>query len=252
MSEWVKTFAAAVLLLSTQAALAQDYPARVIRIVTGPPGGANDFTARLILKGLTERTGWQVVVDNRPTITAPDVVAKGAADGHTLLIAGGTFITGHLIEKMSFDPLRDFAAVSLTHRQPNILIVHPSLPVKSVRDLIALAKAKPGQLNYASSAVGSANHLAAELFNLMAGVKIVRINYKGVGPAVNAVLSGEVQIIYANLASVSHYLQAGRLRPLAITSAEPSPLRPGLPTLAASGLPGYESVAMSGVYAPAG
>jgi tripartite-type tricarboxylate transporter receptor subunit TctC len=130
--------------------------------------------------------------------------------------------------------------------------VHPSLPVKSVRELIALAKAKPGQLNYASSGLGSTNHLAGELFNMMTGVKIVRINYKGVGPAVNSVLSGEVHLMYANLASVSHYLQAGRLRPLAITSLEPSPLRPGLPTMAASGLPGFEAVVMTGTYAPAG
>ena len=140
---------------------------------------------------------------------------------------------GYLIEKLPYDPLRDFAPISLTHRQPNILVVHPSLPVKSVRELIALAKARPAELNYASSGLGSTNHLAGELFKVMTGVKIVRINYKGVGPAVTAVLSGEVQLMYANLASVSHYLQSGRLRPLAITSAEPSPLRPGLPTMAA-------------------
>ncbi len=177
---------------------------------------------------------------------------RTAPDGYTLLVSGGTFVTGYLFEKLPYDPLRDFAPISLTHRQPNILVVHPSLPVKSVKELIALAKARPGQLNYASSGVGSTNHLAGELFNVMTGVKIVRINYKGVGPAVNAVLSGEVHLMYANLASVSHYLQAGRLRPLAITSAEPSPLRPGLPTMAASGLPGFETVVMTGVYAPAG
>ena len=243
---------ASALLFGSAVTFAQDYPAKAIRIVTSPPGGANDFVARFLLKGLTEKMGWQVVIDNRPAILAPEVVARAAPDGYTLLASGGTFVTGYLIEKLPYEPLRDFAPISLTHRQANVLIVHPSLPVKSVRELIALAKARPGQLNYASSAVGSSNHLAAELFNLMAGVKIVRINYKGVGPAVNAVLSGEVQVIYANLASVSHYLQAGRLRPLALTTAEPSALRPGLPTIAASGLPGFESVAMSGVYAPAG
>jgi len=248
----VTMFPLAVLLLGSGITFAQDYPAKVIRIVTSPPGGANDFIARLLLKGLTEKVGWQVVVDNRATILAPEVVARAAPDGYTLLVSGGTFITGYLIEKLPYEPLRDFAPISLTHRQPNILVVHPSLPVKSVRELIALAKARPGELNYASSGVGSSNHLAGELFNLMTGVKIVRINYKGVGPAVSAVLSGEVQIMYANLAAVSHYLQAGRLRPLAITSAEPSPLRPGLPTMAASGLPGFEAVVMSGVYAPAG
>jgi tripartite-type tricarboxylate transporter receptor subunit TctC len=231
---------------------AQDYPAKVIRIVTSPPGGANDFIARFLLKGLTEKAGWQVVVDNRATILAPEVVMRAAPDGYTLLVSGGTFITGYLIEKLPYEPLRDFAPISLTHRQPNILVVHPSLPVKSVKELIALAKARPGELNYASSGVGSSNHLAGELFKVMTGAKIVRINYKGVGPAVGAVLSGEVQIMYANLAAVSHYLQAGRLRPLAITSLEPSPLRPGLPTMAAAGLPGFEAVVMSGVYAPAG
>jgi tripartite-type tricarboxylate transporter receptor subunit TctC len=245
-------FPAAVLLLGSGVTFAQDYPVKVIRIVTSPPGGSNDFVSRLILKGLTERLGWQLVVDNRPTVLAPEVVARTAPDGYTLLVSGGTFITGYLIEKLPYEPLRDFAPISLTHRQPNILVVHPSLPVKSVRDLIALAKARPGQLNYASSGVGATNHLAGELFNVMTGVRIVRINYKGVGPAVNAVLSGEVQLMYANLASVSNHVQSGRLRPLAITSAEPSPLRPGLPTMAASGLPGFEAVVMTGVYAPAG
>jgi tripartite-type tricarboxylate transporter receptor subunit TctC len=206
----------------------------------------------LILKGLTERVGWQVVIDNRPTIIAPEVASRAAPDGYTLLVAGGSFITGLLFEKLSYDPLRDFAAISLTHRQPNILVMHPSVPVKSVKELIALGKARPGELNYASSGVGSTNHLAGELFNVMAGVKTVRINYKGVGAAVNAVLSGEVHMMYANLASSAGYLQAGRLRALAITSAERSPLRPGLPTMAASGLPGFESVLMTGVYAPAG
>ena len=245
-------FASVVLLLGSAMTFAQDYPAKVIRIVTSPPGGSNDFIARLLLKGLTERAGWQVVVDNRATVLAPEVVMRAAPDGYTILVSGGTFITGYLIEKLPYDPVRDFAPISLTHRQPNILVVHPSLPVKSVRELIALAKARPAELNYASSGLGSTNHLAGELFNVMTGVRIVRINYKGVGPAVTAVLSGEVQLMYANLASVSHYLQAGRLRPLAITSAEPSPLRPGLPTMAASGLPGFEAVVMSGVYAPVG
>jgi tripartite-type tricarboxylate transporter receptor subunit TctC len=243
----------AVMVLGGGLALAQDYPTRAIRIVAGPPGGANDFAARLIVKGLTEKVGgWQVVVDNRSTIVAPEVVLRAGADGYTILIAGGTFITGHLIEKLSYDPVRDFAGITLTHRQPNILVVHPSLPVKSVKELIALAKARPGQLNYASSAVGATNHLAGEMFKVMTGARIMRINYKGVGPAVNSVLSGEVHLMFANLAAVAPYLQGGRLRSLAITSAEPSALRPGLPTMAAAGLPGFEAVVMTGIYAPAG
>jgi tripartite-type tricarboxylate transporter receptor subunit TctC len=238
--------------LGIGAACAQDYPAKVIRIVTSPPGGSNDFVTRLVVKGLTEKQGWQIVVDNRATILAPEVAMRAAPDGYTLLITGGTFVTGHLFDKLPYDPLRDFAPITLTHRQPNILVVHPSLPVKSVKELIALAKTKPGELNYASSGVGSTNHISGELFNSMTGTKIVRINYKGVGPAVTALLSGEVHLMYANLAAISPHLQSARLRPLAITSAEPSPLRPGLPTMAASGLAGFETVVMTGVFAPAG
>ena len=234
------------------AACAQDYPANVIRIVTSPPGGSNDFVARLLVKGLTEKLGWQLVVDNRATILAPEVVMRTAADGYTLLLTGGTFVTGYLFEKLPYEPLRDFSPITLTHRQPNILVVHPSLPVRSVKELIVLAKAKPGELNYASSGVGSSNHISGELFNSMTGTRIVRINYKGVGPAVTALLSGEVHLMYANLAAVSPYLQSGRLRQLAITSAEPSALRPGLPTMAAAGLPGFETTVMTGAYAPAG
>jgi tripartite-type tricarboxylate transporter receptor subunit TctC len=218
----------------TGAVLAQEFPARLIRIVTSPPGGNNDFTARLIMKGLTEKAGWQVVVDNRATLVAPEVTARAAPDGYTFLVAGGSFISGTLLEKLSYDPLRDFAAISITHRQPNILVVHPSVPARSVRELIALAKTRPGALNYGSAGAGSTNHLAMELFNVMAGVKTVRINYKGVGPAVNALVSGEVHLMIVNLPAVAAYIQAGRLRQLAITSTEPSPLRPGLPTLAAA------------------
>jgi tripartite-type tricarboxylate transporter receptor subunit TctC len=247
----IATSFAVMLVFGAAVARAQDYPAKLIRIVTSPPGGSNDFVARLIVKGLTEKPGWQVVVDNRATILAPDMVARTAPDGYTLLVTGGSFITGNLFDKLPYEPLRDFAPITLTHRQPNILVVHPSLPVKSVKELIDFAKAKPGELNYASSGVGSTNHLSGELFNFMTGARIVRINYKGVGPAVTALLSGEVHLMYANLAAVAPHLQAGRLRPLAITSAEPSAVRPGLPTMAASGLPGFETVVITGVYAPA-
>jgi tripartite-type tricarboxylate transporter receptor subunit TctC len=231
-------------------AFAQEFPARLIRIVTSPPGGNNDFSARLIMKGLTEKAGWQVVVDNRATLVAPEVVARSLPDGYTLLFGGGSFISGSLLEKLSYDPLRDFTAVSITHRQPNVLVVHPSVPAKSVKELIALAKARPRALNYGSAGAGSTNHLAMELFNVMAGVKTVRINYKGVGPAVNALASGEVHLMIVNLPAVSGYIESGRLRQLAITSTEPSPLRPGLPTMAAAGVPGFESVLISGVFAP--
>ena len=244
--------AALTLLLAAGWVGAQDYPAKVIRIVTSPPGGSNDFAARLLVRGFAERPGWQFVIDNRATIVAPEVVMRAAPDGYTLLISGGTFITGPLIEKLPYDPLRDFAPISLTHRQTNVLVVHPSLPVKSVKDLIALAKGRPGQLNYASSGTGSASHLSGELFKVMTGTKIVRINFKGLGAAVTSLLSGEVQLMYANPAAIAPYLQAGRVRPLAITSAQPSALYPNLPTMAASGLPGFEMDVITGVYAPAG
>ena len=231
---------------------AQDYPAKVIRVVTSPPGGSNDFAARLVVRGFAERPGWQFVIDNRPTIVAPEVVMRSPPDGYTLLVSGGTFITGPLIEKLPYDALRDFAPISLTHRQTNVLVVHPSLPVKSVKELIALAKAKPGQLNYASSGTGSASHLSGELFKVMTGTRIVRINFKGLGAAVTSVLSGEVQLMYANPAAIAPYLRAGRVRPLAITSAQPSSLHPDLPTMAASGLPGFDTDVITAVYAPAG
>jgi tripartite-type tricarboxylate transporter receptor subunit TctC len=229
---------------------AQEFPTKAIRIVTSPPGGNNDFLARLLVKGLTDRLNWQVVVDNRATLVAPDIVAKSAPDGHTILAGGGSFVSGSLLEKLPYDPLRDFTAISITHRQPNVLVVHPSLPAKTVKELIALAKTKPGALNYGSAGAGSTNHLAAELFNTMAGVKTVRVNYKGVGPAVNALVGGEVHLMIVNLPAVAGYIQGGRLRQLAITSTEPSPLRPGLPTMAAAGVPGFESVLISGVFAP--
>ena len=239
-----------VVMILCGAVSAQEFPTKAIRIVTSPPGGNNDFLARLLVKGLTDRLNWQVVVDNRATLVAPDIVAKSAPDGHTILAGGGSFVSGSLLEKLPYDPLRDFTAVSITHRQPNVLVVHPSVPAKTVKELIALAKTKPGALNYGSAGAGSTNHLAAELFNTMAGVKTVRVNYKGVGPAVNALVGGEVHLMIVNLPAVAGYIQGGRLRQLAITSTEPSPLRPGLPTMAAAGVPGFESVLISGVFAP--
>ena len=231
---------------------AQEFPTKLIRIVTSPPGGSNDLTARLIVKGLTEKTGWQLIVDNRPTVVAPEVVMRAAPDGYTLLVSGGTFNIGHLLAKLPYDPVSDFTPISLTHRQPFILVVHPSLPVKSVKELIALAKTRPGQLNYGSSGTGSSSHLAAELFNVMAGVKTVRVNYKGTGMMANAILSGEVQLAFVVLAGISGYLESGRLRPIAIASAEPSPLYPRLPTVGASGLPGFVAVGLTSVFGPAG
>jgi tripartite-type tricarboxylate transporter receptor subunit TctC len=193
-----------------------------------------------------------VIVDNRPGgIIQGEIVSQALPDGYTLLSVGSTFIVGPLLSKTPYDPVKDFSPISILGRSPNVVVVHTSLPVSSIKELIALAKAKPGALNYASGPVGASNHLAAELFKSMAGVNIVRIAYKGGGPALNDVIAGQVQLIFAAAGSVVPYLKSGRLRALAVTTAQPSELIPGLPTVAASGLPGYELVTFGLVLAPA-
>ena len=184
-------------------------------------------------------------------IVAADAVMRSAADGHTLLLYGSNlWILPFMRERVPYDVLRDFAPVTLATTSPSILVVHPSLPVKSVRDLIALARMRPGELNYAA-APGGLIHIAAELFKAMAGVKMMHVAYKGGGPSLTALISGEVQLMFPTAGTVTAHLGSSRLRALAITSAKPSPLFPGLPTVAATGLPGYESVSQFAVFAPA-
>ena len=178
-------------------------------------------------------------------------MSKAPPDGYTLLIDAASFWIGPLLQETPYDPVKDFAPVTLTDSAPNVLVVNPSLPVKSVKELIALAKARPGELNYGSSSTGSTPHLAAELFNMMAGVKIVRVPFKGSGPAVISLLGGQVQLMFATAGSVAPHVKSGRLRALAVASLQPSALAPGLPTIAASGVPGYEAVAFEGMFAPA-
>lgn len=242
-----------ILVLVADAVSGQSFPGRPIRIVTSAPGGGSDVVSRLVAQGLTTSLGQQVIVDNRGGGTvAGDIVAKSPPDGYTLLYYGSALWLLPLIRKdVPYDPVRDFAPISWISRQTNVLVVHPSLPVKSVKELIALAKSRPGALNYSSGGVGSSGHLAAELFKFMARIEITRINYKGQGPATNDVVAGQVQLTFGTTASVAHFAKTGRLRALAVTSAEPSPLLPGLPTIAAAGLPGYESEQMSGMFAPA-
>jgi len=245
-----------MLLIGTAAAAgpasAQDYPARPIRVVTAAIGGGIDFTARLLGAGLTERLNQQVVVDNRGgTNVAPQTVAKATPDGYTLLVHNNTVWISPLLDKVPYDHEKELWPITLTSRSPNILVVHPSLQVSSVKELIALAKASPGKINYASGPVGASNHLAAEVFKAMAGVDLVRIGYRGGGPALNDVLAGQVKVMFATAGSVSGHVQSGRVKALAVTSAEPSALVPGLPTLAASGVPGYSSEAIYGFWAPA-
>jgi len=236
------------------AASGQDYPRKPIRLVTAEPGGGNDFAARLIVQGLGGSLGQPMIVDNRGGaggIIAADIVAKAQPDGYTLLLyANNIWIIPLLRSNAPFDVIRDFAPITWAAKSPNTVVVHPALPVKSVEDLIAHARARPGELNYGSGGSGSSTHLAVELLKSMAGVNIVRVPFRGNAPALNALFAGEVHLMIATAGTVAPHLKSGRLRALAVTSAQPSPLAPGLPTVAASGLPGYESIQIYGVFAP--
>ena len=232
---------------------AQAYPTRPVRIVTAEPGGTNDITARLITPGLSGSLGQQVLVENRPAGVIPgQIVSKAPPDGHTLLITTGLLWILPLIQSAPFDAARDFAPVMLIASTPSVLVTHPSLPVKTVRELIALAKARPGDLDYASGATGSGSHLAGELFKSMTGVKILRIPYKGAGPAVLGLVSGQVHLMFATTTSAQPHVAARRLTPLAVTSARRSALFPELPPIAESGVSGYETVTAVTLFAPAG
>ncbi|MBI3938241.1 MAG: tripartite tricarboxylate transporter substrate binding protein [Betaproteobacteria bacterium] len=241
-----------MMVLCAGAASGQNYPYRPIRIVVPGIGGGSDFMARLIGQGLAGPLGQQVVVENRPTGIIPaEIVSKAEPDGHTLLLSGsGLWLAPFLYDKLPFDPVRDFSPITLAVSQPNILVVNPALPAKSVKELISLAKARPGELNYASGSTGAANHLAAELFKSMAGVNIVRINYKGAGAGLAALIAGEVQVMFVTAAAAVPHIKTGRVRALAVTTARPSALLPDSPTIAASGLPGYESASIYGIFAP--
>ncbi|MPZ45589.1 MAG: tripartite tricarboxylate transporter substrate binding protein [Betaproteobacteria bacterium] len=222
-------------------------------MVTSQAGGGNDVQARAIARGLTEALGQQVIVDNRASGVIPgEIVAKATPNGYTLLFYNNALWTGPLLQKTPYDPVRDFAPVTTATVAPNILVVSNGLAVNSVQQLIALAKAKPGALNYASSGLGASNHLAAELFKYMAGVDIVRIGYKGASAGLNDVMAGQVQVMFPTAGSVIPLIKLERVKPLAVTSLERSRVAPDLPTIAESGLPGYESLAIYGVFAPAG
>ncbi len=244
-------FAAALSIAA--AAHAQQYPSKTIRIVASEAGGSGDFVSRLIAQGLTGTFGQQVIVDNRGGgVIAGDVVAKAPPDGYTVLLYGNTLWLLPLMRKqMPYDPYRDFAPVTLAARAVNVLVVHPSLPVKSVKDLIALARARPGQLNFSTAAPGTVNHLAGELLKSMAKVNIVRVSYRGSVSALTAVMSGEVHMMFAAAAPVRPHIQAGRVKALAVTTATRSPSYPELPTVAEAGVPGFEAVSAHGVFVPA-
>ncbi len=233
----------------------QNYPDKPIRLITAGAGGGVDFSARLIAQGVSASLGQQVIVDNRggsPIIPA-QLVSKAPPDGYTLIFySNGLWLLPLIQKNVPYDPARDFAPITMATSSPNILVVHPSLPVTSVKNLIAIAKARPGELNYGASPVGSAIHLAAELFNSRAGIKTTLIPYKGVADALSGLISGEVQLMFPAAGSAMPLLKSGRLRALAVTSKLPSALAPGLPTMEAAGLPGFDVGVAYGIFAPVG
>ena len=250
---WFLTAVAFAMMAGTEAAWAQEYPNKPVRIVTPGAGGTADLVSRLLAQGLAAATGQQAIVDNRggSLLIPMQFVAKSPADGYTLLVISNGLWTLPLLQSVSYDPVRDFMPVTLAAIAPILLVVHPSLPAKSTAELIALAKAKPGQLNYATGPTGTVNHMAGEMFMSMANLKLVRISYNGTAPALTDLLTGQVQLMFANVAPVAPHVRSGRLRALAVTSAAPSTLFPTLPTMAAAGLNGYESEAVVAVFAPA-
>ena len=242
----------ALLALGAGVALGQVYPVKPVRLITTSPGSGNDVLARAVVPGLAAGLGQTVIIENRGTgFLAAEAVYKTPPDGYTLTMQGSIFWTIPLLREVPYDVVRDFAPIALISRQANLLTVHPSLPVRSVKELIALAKARPGQMNYGSSGTGGAGQLAMEQFKALAGVNLIHVPYKGQSPAITALLSGEVQVLVTDVGLLMPHAKAGRLRALAVTSTEPSALAPGLPTVAGSGLPGFESVGLTGMWAPA-
>ena len=242
--------------LPAGAAHAQSFPAKPLRMVVPfAPGGGTDVIARHVAAGMSESMNRQVVVDNRAGangIIGTEIVARAAADGYTLLFVSSPHsVNPSLYAKLPYDTLRDFAPVSMVATSPYVLVVHPSLPARNVKELIALAKAKPDEIGYGSGGSGSSAHLAAELFKQMAGVKLREIPYKGAGPALLAVVSGETAVVFGNALTVKPHIESGRLRALGIASAKRSPSAPEIPTIAEAGVPGYRADAVLGLLAPA-
>jgi len=237
-------------------ASAQDYPSRQIRlIIPFPPGGSNDVVGRIIAGQLSEKLGKQVFVDNRSGaggVVGSDLAAKAAPDGYTLLIVSIAHAVNPWLYKLPYDPVKDFVPVSIIATGTNVLTVNPSVPVHSVKELVALAKEKPGVLNYASAGIGSFQHLSGELFKLMAGVNIVHVPYKGGGPSMLAVIAGEDQVMFSSIVQTVPNIQSGQLRALATGGEKRSPILPDLPTIAEAGVPGYVATNWWGIIAPAG
>lgn len=246
--------AAALTICSAAIVSAQGYPTKPIRIVAHGAGGAGDITARMVAKGLSGSLRQEVIVDNRGTGVIPGgIVARAAPDGYTVLVAGTViWLTQFMQDNPPFLPFRDFSPISLLVTTPNILVVHPSLPVKTVKEFVALAKRRPGDLNYASTGTGSSLHLAGALFESMTGVNMVRISYRRSAEAFTDLMSGRVQVMFPTAPPALPHIKTGKMKALAIGTAEPSALAPGLITMAAAGLPGYAAESILGMFAPAG
>lgn len=237
-------------------AFAQDYPTRPVRIVVAfPAGGGNDIIARFFSARLTPRLGQQIVIDNRggaSGIIGTEIVARAAADGYTLLFTSLTHSMNEAVTKLPYDTLKSFTPVSMLGRGTNVLVVNPALPVRTLPEFIALAKAKPKQLNYGSTGVAGMHHFGGEMFKRAAGIDITHVPFKGGGPAQIAVMAGEVDMMFSTLPLAMPHIRTGRLRPLAVGSMTRSPLLPDLPTLNESGAPGYEFTVFWGIVAPVG
>ena len=237
---------------------AQNYPVKAIRLVVPqPPGGGNDVIARMISQKLSVALKQQIAVDNRAGaggLIGADVAAHSPADGYTLLLGNVATlaIIPNVQKKMPYDALKDFAPVSLIASAPLLVVVHPSVPVHSIKQLVALARAKPGQLNYASNGVGSSTHLATEMFKMMTKTDLVHVPYKGLGPATTDLLSGQIQLMFSSAVAMMPHVQAKRLRAIAMTGAKRSTAIPDIPTVAESGVPDYESGSWYGILAPTG
>jgi tripartite-type tricarboxylate transporter receptor subunit TctC len=249
--------AAGLLLALTTAVAAQEYPNKPVRlIIPFPPGGSNDVVGRLIATHLSERLGKQVVVDNRGAgaggVAGSEVAAHAPHDGYTLLIISLAHAVNPWLYKLPYDPLKSFTPVAILASGPNVLVVNPGLPVNSVKELLAAAKEKPGQLQYASAGIGSFQHLGGELFKLMAGVNILHVPFKGGGPAMIDVIGGHTKVMFSSLVQTTPHIKSGKLRALGTGGSARNPVLPDVPTIAEAGVPGYESVNWWGVVAPAG
>ena len=250
--------AACALALLASHALAQGYPNKPIKmIVPFPPAGSTDLSGRAVADKLGQRLGQPVVVENKPGAggnIGSDVAAKSPPDGYTLLVGtvGTHAINGSLYSKMPYDHLKDFAPVILLSTTPNVLVVHPSLPANSVKEVIALAKAKPGELTFASSGSGTSIHLSGELFKSMAGVQMTHVPYKGSGPMLIDLMGGQTSMAFDNLSAAIQHIKAGKLKALATTGPQRAPALPDVPTVSEAGLPGYDSTSWNAIYVPAG